>query len=118
MRPRFLLHRFADSLTRRRYDDRDHFIEFRTICSVFPTLLPPYIRSDSVSIRKQGPKPCLKLLFMWCRRRDSNPHALIEQRILSPLRLPFRHSGIDALYLSRVYHLTTDHATHPSGTHV
>ena len=28
----------------------------------------------------------------WCRRRDSNPHAR-RQRILSPQRLPFRHSG-------------------------
>lgn len=29
-----------------------------------------------------------------CRGRDSNPHDLIGQRILSPLRLPFRHPGI------------------------
>ena len=29
----------------------------------------------------------------WCRRRESNPHAREERGILSPLRLPFRHSG-------------------------
>ena len=30
----------------------------------------------------------------WCPRGDSNPHGgLTLQRILSPLRLPFRHSG-------------------------
>jgi hypothetical protein len=40
MRPRFLLHRFAYSFTRRRYDDGDHPIEFRNTCSVLPTLLP------------------------------------------------------------------------------
>ena len=28
-----------------------------------------------------------------CRRWESNPHALKERGILSPLRLPFRHSG-------------------------
>jgi hypothetical protein len=28
----------------------------------------------------------------WCRERDSNPHGL-PRRILSPLRLPFRHPG-------------------------
>jgi hypothetical protein len=27
-----------------------------------------------------------------CRERDSNPHEL-PRRILSPLRLPFRHPG-------------------------
>ena len=34
-----------------------------------------------------------KLLESWCRGRDSNPHDLLGQRILSPLRLPFRHPG-------------------------
>ncbi len=29
----------------------------------------------------------------WCRRRESNPHGLVGRGILSPLRLPFRHSG-------------------------
>ncbi len=29
----------------------------------------------------------------WCRRRDSNPHGRMSRGILSPLRLPFRHSG-------------------------
>ena len=28
-----------------------------------------------------------------CRGRDSNPHELLARRILSPLRLPFRHPG-------------------------
>ncbi len=27
----------------------------------------------------------------WCGRRDLNPHAREGRRILSPLRLPFRH---------------------------
>ena len=31
----------------------------------------------------------------WCRGRDSNPHALLGQRILSPPRLPFRHPGTE-----------------------
>ena len=31
--------------------------------------------------------------FLWCREGDSNPHGLITRRILSPLRLPFRHPG-------------------------
>ena len=30
---------------------------------------------------------------MWCRREDSNLHALSERLILSQLRLPFRHAG-------------------------
>src|SRR6185312_4409253 len=30
----------------------------------------------------------------WCRRWESNPHARRGRRILSPLRLPFRHSGL------------------------
>jgi hypothetical protein len=29
----------------------------------------------------------------WCRRRDLNPHGLEAPGILSPLRIPFRHSG-------------------------
>ncbi len=29
---------------------------------------------------------------VWCRRGDSNPHG-VTRRILSALRLPFRHSG-------------------------
>ncbi len=33
------------------------------------------------------------LIGPWCRRRESNPHAL-RRPILSRLRLPFRHSGI------------------------
>lgn len=28
-----------------------------------------------------------------CRGRDSNPHGLLAQRILSPLCLPFHHPG-------------------------
>ncbi len=31
-----------------------------------------------------------------CRGGDSNPYALVGPRILSPLRLPFRHSGAGA----------------------
>ena len=30
---------------------------------------------------------------LWCRRRESNPHTREGRGILSPLRLPFRHSG-------------------------
>ena len=34
-------------------------------------------------------------LVIWYRRRDSNPHEGVDpQRILSPRRLPFRHSGL------------------------
>ena len=33
----------------------------------------------------------------WCRRWESNPHAREERGILSPLRLPFRHSGPAAM---------------------
>ena len=29
-----------------------------------------------------------------CRRRESNPHEGEPRGILSPLRLPFRHSGV------------------------
>lgn len=29
----------------------------------------------------------------WCRERDSNPHEGLPRRILSALRLPFRHPG-------------------------
>ena len=29
----------------------------------------------------------------WCRRWESNPHTRVGRGILSPLRLPFRHSG-------------------------
>ena len=31
--------------------------------------------------------------FIWCRWWDSNPHELLAQRILSPPRLPFQHTG-------------------------
>ena len=30
---------------------------------------------------------------IWCPRPESNRHGLFARRILSPLRLPFRHSG-------------------------
>ena len=35
---------------------------------------------------------------MACRRRESNPHGREDRGILSPLRLPFRHSGSPAPY--------------------
>src|SRR5262249_39188339 len=35
-----------------------------------------------------------------CRGRDSNPHGLLGQRILSPLCLPFHHPGETAASLS------------------
>ncbi len=42
--------------------------------------------------------PCLgraniELRFQWWARRESNPHGF-PRRILSPLRLPFRHSPL------------------------
>jgi hypothetical protein len=48
------------------------------------------------NIVKQNVKLCKNKeeVSDWCRGRDSNPHALNEQRILSPSRLPFRHPGI------------------------
>ncbi len=42
-----------------------------------------------------GLKPTL-----WCRERDLNPHAPLRGlRILSPVRLPFRHPGAGRLRL-------------------
>ncbi|SRR6266496_3721141 len=39
---------------------------------------------------------------VWCRRRESNPHAREERGILSPLRLPFRHSGVKKWILAGI----------------
>ena len=44
-----------------------------------------------------------KLLDRWCRGRDSNPHDLLGQRILSPLRLPFRHPGVILCRITEFY---------------
>jgi hypothetical protein len=52
--------------------------------------LPQTVRSK----RTEQLEESRKLLILWCRGRDSNPHGLLGQRILSPLRLPFRHPGI------------------------
>ena len=40
-----------------------------------------------------GAMKCQRFLSLSCPRRDSNPHAFKGQWILSPSRLPFRHSG-------------------------
>lgn len=37
---------------------------------------------------------CVSGRVFLCRDRDSNPDEASPQRILSPLRLPFRHPGI------------------------
>ena len=37
---------------------------------------------------------------MWCRERDSNPHAQNEQKILSLPCLPFQHRGIPAICIA------------------
>ena len=49
--------------------------------------------SNSIKVRRE----------MWCRWWDSNPHELLAQRILSPPRLPFQHTGI-LQYLIRIPH--------------
>ena len=49
----------------------------------YETLVNTFVNSDN----RLGEKK-------WCPGRDSNPHSLIEKRILSPPRLPFRHLGI------------------------
>ena len=37
-----------------------------------------------------------KYAVFWCQRGDSNPHdGFTRLRILSPLCLPFHHSGLD-----------------------
>ena len=50
---------------------------------------PQGIRSRALALPLIGSLRGLK----WCRRRESNPHGLVDRGILSPLRLPFRHSG-------------------------
>ena len=42
----------------------------------------------------------------WCRRRESNPHARYRRWILSPVRLPFRHSGAGTRMF--LHHLRTN----------
>ena len=37
----------------------------------------------------------MRTFLNWCPGRDSNPHPLNGERILSPPRLPFRHLGPD-----------------------
>lgn len=39
-----------------------------------------------------GLEPLRIRRVVWCRERDSNPHGL-PRRILSAMRLPFRHPG-------------------------
>ena len=60
-------------------------VRFKSIA----TNLPQTVRSK----RRAQLEESRKLLILWCRGRDSNPHGLLGQRILSPLRLPFRHPG-------------------------
>ena len=64
----------------------------RRRCS--PRALPGQIGSEMIRGRSTGP-PSLGSPEgeSWCRRWESNPHARKGRRILSPLRLPFRHSG-------------------------
>ena len=47
-------------------------------------------KSDSCKKARQGSED---RGLAWCPRRGSNPHVFKGQRILSPSRLPFRHSG-------------------------
>ena len=35
----------------------------------------------------------VRIFIVWCRWWGSNPHVLLAQGILSPPRLPFRHTG-------------------------
>jgi hypothetical protein len=46
-------------------------------------------KTSELSIKSLG--ELAKQLVAWCGRGESNPHALLERWILSPLRLPFRH---------------------------
>ena len=67
---------------------------------VFPT------RKTTQTDRKHTVADC------WCQRWDSNPHVFKGRRILSPLRLPFRHSGIAVQRVKR-YHIPPVQASAP-----
>lgn len=47
------------------------------------------------------------MLLIWCPRPDSNRYGFITRGILSPLRLPFRHSGTKLLVPRVRLELTT-----------
>ena len=59
--------------------------------------IPRKLREKSYTTATRNFSGC-KLLktkpFIWCGRRDLNPHALVGRWILSPLRLPFRRFGL------------------------
>jgi hypothetical protein len=54
-----------------------------------PTATATATKTSKLSIKDLG--ELAKPLVAWCGRGESNPHALLERWILSPLRLPFRH---------------------------
>lgn len=40
--------------------------------------------------------------FFWCEWRDLNPH-VVRRRILSPVRLPFRHTRMPNFIVTRLF---------------
>ena len=52
---------------------------------------PPRVRVPFVLPKEKAPRGGF---FLWCRWWDSNPHGGLAQRILSPSRLPFHHTGM------------------------
>ena len=51
----------------------------------------PRVRVPFVLPKEKAPRGGF---FLWCRWWDSNPHGGLAQRILSPSRLPFHHTGM------------------------
>ena len=51
----------------------------------------PRVRVPFVLPKEKAPRGGF---FLWCRWWDSNPHGGLTQRILSPSRLPFHHTGM------------------------
>ena len=64
---------------------------FRTAQYTVGEILIPVenTKSEPVSHRED----LVRILLVWCRWWDSNPHGGLAQRILSPSRLPFHHTG-------------------------